>query len=100
MREVETGTVTVGKGIIDIPRQVDAWPELKSVAAPPDADGDGMPDAWETAHQLDPNNSADGARDSDKDGYTNIEEFLNQSDPHEYVDYRKLANNPDMSTST
>ncbi len=97
VREVETGTPTFGNGIIDTPRQVGGWPTLNSVAAPPDADGDGMPDAWEITQQLDPHNSADGARDSDKDGYTNIEEFLNQTDPREYVDYRDLANNPEIS---
>ena len=72
-------------------------PELKSTAAPPDADGDGMPDAWETAHSFNPNDPADGARDADKDGYTNIEEFLNQTHPREHVDYRNLTNNPDIS---
>ena len=97
VREVETGTATFGNGIIDTPGQVGAWPELKSVAAPPDTDRDGMPDAWETAHHLDPHNTADGPWDSDKDGYTNIEEFLNQTDPREHVDYRNLANNPEMS---
>ncbi|MFW9893274.1 MAG: hypothetical protein ACFFFO_13770, partial [Candidatus Thorarchaeota archaeon] len=97
VREVETGTVTFGNGIIDTPRQVGAWPELTSVAAPPDGDGDGMPDAWETAHHLNPHNTADGAWDSDNDGYTNIEEFLNQTNPRERVDYRNLANNPDLS---
>jgi hypothetical protein len=97
VREVETGTTTFGNGIIDTPKQVGAWPELKSVAAPPDADGDGMPDAWEAVHTLSPNDTADGALDSDNDGYTNIEEFLNQTDPREHVDYRNLANNPDIS---
>ncbi|MCP4594539.1 MAG: pectate lyase, partial [bacterium] len=60
VREVETGTPTFGNGIIDTPKQVGGWPELKSVAAPPDTDGDGMPDAWETAHMLNPHNTADG----------------------------------------
>jgi pectate lyase len=97
VREVETGTVMLGNGIIDSPKQVGGWPTLNSVAAPADTDGDGMPNAWETTHQLDPHNSADGARDSDKDGYTNIEEFLNQTDPREHVDYHNLANNPEIS---
>jgi hypothetical protein len=46
-----------------------------------DADHDGMPDAWERRHGLNPNDAADGAKDLDGDGYTNVEEFLNGTDP-------------------
>ena len=99
VREGETGTPTFGNGIIDTPKQVGGWPELKSVAAPPDADGDGMSDTWETANILNPNNAADGILDSDNDGYTNIEEFLNQTDPRKHVNYKDLANNPGISRS-
>jgi hypothetical protein len=42
---------------------------------PLDSDRDGMPDAWEADRGLDPS-SADDAGDDDKDGYTNIEEYL------------------------
>jgi len=97
VREVETGAPTFGNGIIDTPREVGGWPELTSVAAPSDSDGDGMPDDWESAHRFNPNDPADGALDSDKDGYTNIEEYLNQTHPCEHVDYRNLTNNPDLS---
>ena len=31
------------------------------------------------------------AADSDKDGYTNIEEFLNGTDPKQFVNYRNRA---------
>jgi hypothetical protein len=31
----------------------------------------------------------------DGDGYTNIEEYLNGTDPTQYVDYRKPMNNRD-----
>ena len=53
-----------------------AWPTLNSTAAPADTDGDGMPDAWETAHGLNPNDAADGAMVADN-GYTNVENYLN-----------------------
>jgi hypothetical protein len=33
-------------------------------------------------HGLDPLNAADGNIDHDGDGYTNVEEFLNSTDPH------------------
>jgi hypothetical protein len=42
-----------------------------------DGDRDGMPDQWETAHSLNPNDPADGSRDHNNDGYTNLEEYLN-----------------------
>ena len=67
--------------MINSQREVGGWPVLNASAAPADCDDDGMPDAWEKTHNLDPNDSADAARDPDRDGYTNIEEFLNQTDP-------------------
>lgn len=45
----------------------------------PDTDGDGMDDAWEVDHGLDPRSAADAAADPDGDGHTNIEEY--QADP-------------------
>ncbi|WP_143150519.1 Ig-like domain-containing protein [Arenibacter nanhaiticus] len=45
-----------------------------------DTDGDGMADAWELANGLDPNNPDDAAADRNNDGYTNLEDFLNQVD--------------------
>ena len=29
------------------------------------------------------------------DGYTNIEEYLNGTDPNQFIDYRNLGNNVD-----
>ena len=48
----------------------------------PDADGDNLPDAWETAHGLNPNDPFDATQDPDNDGYTNLQEFQNGTDPH------------------
>lgn len=74
--------IRTGKGkIINSQKEVGGWPELKSATAPKDTDGDGMPDAWEKTHGLESGNAADGAADADSDGYTNVEEFLNGSDP-------------------
>ena len=50
--------------------------------APPDADRDGMPDAWERKHNLNPKDSANCWLDPDNDGYPNLEEYLNRTDPH------------------
>ena len=46
-------------------------------AAPADADNDGMPDFWETGMGLNPNSASDNNSDLDGDGYTNIEEYIN-----------------------
>jgi len=63
--------------IINSTADVGGWPELKSAPALPDADNDGVPDEWEKSHGLNPN-KADNNGDRDSDGYTNLEEYLNQ----------------------
>ena len=45
-----------------------------------DTDADGMPDTWEKKRKLNPN-KADGNGDQDKNGYTNLEEYLNSLVP-------------------
>lgn len=47
-----------------------------------DSDGDGMPDEWELAHGLDPNNPADASLDPDNDGLTNLQEYYNRTNPN------------------
>jgi hypothetical protein len=49
--------------------------------APKDTDQDGMPDEWESQNGLDPADPADRNGDLDKDGYTNLEEYLNSLVP-------------------
>jgi hypothetical protein len=89
-----TGKVTSpGKGIIKDPNQVGGWPQYKGGEPPVDSDHDGMPDWWEKKYGLDPNDPSDALLDKDGDGYTNIEEYLNGTDPTEYVDYSKAENN-------
>ena len=90
---VRTGKPTFGNGIIDTPADVGGWPEYKSETAPADSDHDGMPDEWEKKFGLNPKDMSDGVKDGDKDGYTNIEECLNGTDPTKFVDYSKPENN-------
>jgi hypothetical protein len=49
----------------------------------PDTDNDGMPDAWEIAHGLNPNSPADATLDSDHDGMTNASEYVAGTDPQD-----------------
>lgn len=89
VREVKTRS----GHIIDSQRDVGGWPMLKTGTAPPDSDHDGMPDAWETQYGFNPRSEADAASDADGDGYTNIEEFLNGTNPKQFVNYRDFKNN-------
>lgn len=96
--ETETGTATycgsitkdaaTRPGLIDLPDDVkpaganSAWPELNDGNATPgdikDSDGDGIPDVWEIAHRLDPEDASDGkAATLSKTGYTNLEMYMN-----------------------
>ena len=85
--------VRAGKGgLINTQKEVGGWPELRSGPVPVDRDRDGMPDAWEKTRGLNPADATDAAKDRDGDGYTNIEEFLNDTDPNEYVNYRDSKN--------
>ncbi|MFC4308765.1 pectinesterase family protein [Steroidobacter flavus] len=64
-------------GLIDSQTQVGGWPALISLPPLADSDQDGMPDAWEQANGLNPQ-AADDAADADRDGYTNLEEYLHE----------------------
>jgi pectate lyase len=91
---VKTGQVTFGNGIILSPTDVGGWPRYSDVGkAPEDGDHDGMPDEWEKKYGLNPNDPSDGMRDKDNDGFTNVEEYINGTNPTQYVDYSKPENN-------
>ena len=59
-----------------------------------DADGDGMPGAWETDHGLDPNDRTgdEGATgDPDTDDVGNYEEYVADTDPHNESNYLHIV---------
>jgi hypothetical protein len=60
-----------------------SWPELQAGTAAIDSDWDGMPDTWEYlyfGHDRQ-GSQADSSSDYDQDGYTDVEEYLNQTNP-------------------
>lgn len=86
--EARTGTTTYsGKktelpGIIDTQKDVGGYPVMKETSreAGFDSDNDGMPDYWETANGLNPNDASDAntyTLDTERGWYTNIEVYLN-----------------------
>ena len=63
--------------LIDSPGEVGGYPSYRQGEPPRDSDGDGIPDKWETAQGLDPQNPGDGRADWNGAGYTNLEYYLN-----------------------
>lgn len=68
-----------------IPYFSSACPFCRTDQPPPppkdDQDRDGMKDSWERRYGLNPRSPDDAAMDRDRDGYTNIEEFMGDTDP-------------------
>ena len=89
MEEAKTGTakykgsITNSPGIIDKVSDVNGYTEANfgkgSRPADFDTDNDGIPDAWETANGLDPNDASDALTYSldSKGYYTNLEVYAN-----------------------
>lgn len=90
MEEARTGTatykgsVTKEEGLIDVVADVNGYTEenFPSETRPDgfDTDRDGMPDEWETANGLNPNDPNDAnlyTLDTEKGWYTNVEVYIN-----------------------
>lgn len=86
------GSVTGKAGFPDREWDVGGWEAYPGYLRSEnwDSDLDGMPDWWENAHGTNPNSGKDDFSESnadpDKNGYTNLEEFLHWMDrPHYYI---------------
>jgi hypothetical protein len=89
INDVSTGTATYmdggngsKNGLIDTQDAVGGWPVLEPDNAPEDTDSDGMPDHWETANNLNPNNPEDAQLKSVDGMYPNVEVYLNSLVEH------------------
>ena len=82
------------QGIITDVRQMGGYPEYKGTPYV-DTDKDGMPDEWEIANGLNPNDPSDTNKDCTGDGYTNIEKYINGISTKHKVDWRDMKNNYD-----
>jgi hypothetical protein len=67
----------------------------------PDRDQDGMLDAWELAHGLNPADPVDANQDADGDGKTNLQEYWDATDPRDpdsYYDPPVIVETPHNAT--
>lgn len=85
------------KGIITDIAQVGGYPAYNGTPYL-DSDKDGMPDKWEEKYGLNPNDPSDANEDKNKDGYTNIEDYINGVNPKKCVDRKDLKNNKETLT--
>ncbi|WP_218017730.1 pectate lyase family protein [Formosa haliotis] len=74
VHNTKEGSANYKKGIIDSQENVGGWPLIKTEKGQIDSDEDGMPDAWEKQHKLNPNENDGNLNTLDK-SYTNIEVY-------------------------
>ena len=84
LKDVSTGTATYmdggngsKNGLVDTQDAVGGWPVFESMDAPADSDNDGMPDDWETANNLNPDDPGDAQLKSVDGLYPNVEVYIN-----------------------
>lgn len=79
------GSFGANTGIVDNLEDVGGYPDLFSNWAPTDTDNDGIPDVWETANGLNPNDASDNDSILSGKTYPAIEEYINNiTASHDY----------------
>ncbi|MCZ7639931.1 MAG: hypothetical protein M5U12_30120 [Verrucomicrobia bacterium] len=92
----EVGLDDAGQYTVTVVSPTLPWPGFTSpparleVVPLADADGDGLPDAFEQAHGFDPYGPQDAARDADGDGATNLEEYRAGTNPRDPLSVLRL----------
>jgi hypothetical protein len=81
LTEYRLGTLPNGDGLSDMVWAMSLEFLLDTIGISPDTDGDGMRDWWEIAHGLN-HLVDDSGLDPDEDGWTNLEEYNANTDPH------------------
>ena len=73
------GSISGLPGLPDSQEDVGGWEDYPEIHRPADwdTDRDGLPNHWEIDKNLNPADDSDGGLDSDGDGYTNLEDYLN-----------------------
>ena len=71
-------------GLIDTQKDAGGWSVLQTEEPQKDTDRDGIPDAWEEAHGLNPKSNADGKTETLVSGYSNLDVYLNDIVKHLY----------------
>lgn len=75
-----SGTATHGVGIVRSVDEVGGYPVYAGTSHV-DSDNDGMPDDWEKQNGLNPVDPSDAMGDTNRDGYTHIEDYINGTSP-------------------
>jgi pectate lyase len=87
INQIRSNTFSYGNnGIIDSVEDVGGWNKPERATPLSDSDHDGIPDEWETANGLNPNNFYDSAT-TDDFGYTYLEKYINDlvTNPYKYT---------------
>ncbi|MFF3489857.1 Ig-like domain-containing protein [Streptomyces sp. NPDC002795] len=84
--------------MINSQKEVGGIVPIAAAEAPKDSDHDGIPDAWEKAHGLNPKDASDGAAIDPASGYSNLELYLNSIERRGALNPEVALTGPDIDT--
>jgi hypothetical protein len=65
-----------------------------------DDDNDGMPDSWERLYGFNPFYTNDSMEDADSDGFSNLNEYISNTEPRDPNSYPDLSKQPGRNTAS